>query len=143
MQVRNNYDIVWEKQGDDEQGTGVFNGDVGEIIRIFPQQECMVIRFDDRIATYTFDMLNELELAYAVTVHKSQGSEYPAVILAAASAAPSLLVRGVLYTAITRARRLLILAGDDAVLAQMAANNKQQRRYSGLRRRLKEGYHEQ
>ena len=73
MQVRNNYDIVWEKQGDDEQGTGVFNGDVGEIIRIFPQQECMVIRFDDRIATYTFDMLNELELAYAVTVHKSQG----------------------------------------------------------------------
>ena len=80
---------------------------------------------------------------FCTTVHKSQGSEYPAVILAAASAAPSLLVRGVLYTAITRARRLLILAGDDTVLAQMAANNKQQRRYSGLRRRLKEGYHEQ
>ena len=92
---------------------------------------------------YTADLLSQLDMAYAVTVHKSQGSEYPAVILAAASAAPSLLVRGVLYTAITRARRLLILAGDDAVLAQMAANNKQQRRYSGLRRRLKEGYHEQ
>ena len=90
------------------------------------------------------DVWKAMLVAYGIIdVHKSQGSEYPAVILAAASAAPSLLVRGVLYTAITRARRLLILAGDDAVLAQMAANNKQQRRYSGLRRRLKEGYHEQ
>ena len=74
MQVRNNYDIVWERREDEEQGTGIFNGDVGEILQIFPQQECMVIRFDDRIATYTYDMLGELELAYAVTVHKSQGS---------------------------------------------------------------------
>ena len=111
----------------------------GEIIRIFPPQECMVIRFDDRIATYTFDMLNELELAYAVTVHKSQGSEYPAVVLVSAPAAPSLMVRGVLYTAITRARRLLVLVGDDGTPVKMAANARQQRRYSGLRRRLKEG----
>ena len=78
-------------------------------------------------------------MAYAITVHKSQGSEYPAVLLASAPAAPSLMVRGVLYTAITRARKLLILVGDDTVPARMAANDKQQRRYSGLRRRLKEG----
>ena len=70
MQVRNNYDIIWEKRENDEQGMGIFNGDVGEILQIFPRQECMVIRFDDRIATYTYDMLGELELAYAVTVHK-------------------------------------------------------------------------
>ena len=117
----------------------------GKWLRLYHELggELITLRLDDRTAVYTADLLSQLDMAYAVTVHKSQGSEYPAVILAAASAAPSLLVRGVLYTAITRARRLLILAGDDAVLAQMAANNKQQRRYSGLRRRLKEGYHEQ
>ena len=80
-----------------------------------------------------------LELAYAITVHKSQGSEYPAVVLVSAPAAPSLMVRGVLYTAITRARRLLVLVGDDGTPVKMAANDRQQRRYSGLRRRLKEG----
>ena len=84
-------------------------------------------------------MLAQLDMAYAITVHKSQGSEYPAVILTAAPAAPTLMVRGVLYTAITRARRLLILVGDDTVPGEMAANDRQQRRYSGLRRRLKEG----
>ena len=143
MQIRNNYDILWKKTDGSAVGTGIFNGDVGVIQDIDPGGELITLRFDDRTAVYTADLLSQLDMAYAVTVHKSQGSEYPAVILAAASAAPSLLVRGVLYTAITRARRLLILAGDDAVLAQMAANNKQQRRYSGLRRRLKEGYHEQ
>ena len=142
MQTRNNYDVLWEKE-DGSGGSGIFNGDVGVIQDIDPGGELITLRFDDRTAVYTADLLSQLDMAYAVTVHKSQGSEYPAVILAAASAAPSLLVRGVLYTAITRARRLLILAGDDTVLAQMAANNKQQRRYSGLRRRLKEGYHEQ
>ena len=142
MQTKNNYDVLWTKD-DGAVGSGIFNGDVGVIQDIDPGGELITLRFDDRTAVYTADLLSQLDMAYAVTVHKSQGSEYPAVILAAASAAPSLLVRGVLYTAITRARRLLILAGDDTVLAQMAANNKQQRRYSGLRRRLKEGYHEQ
>ena len=80
-----------------------------------------------------------LAMAYAMTVHKSQGSEYPAVVLVSAPAAPSLMVRGVLYTAITRARRLLVLVGDDVTPVKMAANDRQQRRYSGLRRRLKEG----
>ena len=138
MQVRNNYDIVWEKQGDDEQGTGVFNGDVGEIIRIFPQQECMVIRFDDRIATYTFDMLNELELAYAVTVHKSQGSEFDAVVLALSDGLPrKLLTRNILYTAITRAKRLLVIVGSQDVVAYMVNNNQKGRRYSALKARLR------
>jgi exodeoxyribonuclease V alpha subunit len=84
-------------------------------------------------------MLGELELAYAVTVHKSQGSEYQAVILVALPAAPALMVRGVLYTGITRARKLLVVVGDDAALERMAANDRQQRRYSGLRWRLRQG----
>ncbi len=138
MQTRNNYDVLWEKE-DGSAGSGIFNGDVGVIQDIDPSGELITLRFDDRTAVYTADLLSQLDMAYAITVHKSQGSEYPAVILVSAPAAPSLMVRGVLYTAITRARRLLILVGDDAVPARMAENDRQQRRYSGLRRRLKEG----
>ena len=138
MQTKNNYDVLWEKD-DGMAGSGIFNGDVGVIQDIDSSGELIVLRFDDRTATYTADLLSQLDMAYAITVHKSQGSEYPAVILVSAPAAPSLMVRGVLYTAITRARRLLILVGDDAVPARMAENDRQQRRYSGLRRRLKEG----
>lgn len=138
MQVRNNYDVLWVR-GDGVTGSGIFNGDVGTVEEIDPSGELLYIRFDDRSATYTADMLGELELAYAVTVHKSQGSEYKAVVLVALPAAPALMVRGVLYTAITRARELLVVVGDDAALGRMAANDKQQRRYSGLRWRLKQG----
>ncbi len=138
MQTKNNYDVVWEKE-DGTIGTGIFNGDMGIIEEIDPGGELLTIRFDDRTCTYTADLLNQLELAYAVTVHKAQGSEYRAVVLISAPVAPTLMVRGVLYTAITRARELLVLVGDDVVPAKMAANDKQQRRYSGLRRRLKEG----
>ena len=138
MQTKNNYDVLWEKD-DGTAGSGIFNGDVGVIQDIDSSGELIVLRFDDRTATYTADLLSQLDMAYAITVHKSQGSEYPAVILVSAPAAPSLMVRGVLYTAITRARRMLIMVGDDNVPAKMAANDRQQRRYSGLRRRLKEG----
>ena len=138
MQTKNNYDVLWEKD-DGTAGSGIFNGDVGVIQDIDSSGELIVLRFDDRTATYTADLLSQLDMAYAITVHKSQGSEYPAVILVSAPAAPSLMVRGVLYTAITRARRMLIMVGDDTVPAKMAANDRQQRRYSGLRRRLKEG----
>ena len=138
MQTKNNYDVLWEKD-DGTAGSGIFNGDVGVIQDIDSSGELIVLRFDDRTATYTADLLSQLDMAYAITVHKSQGSEYPAVILVSAPAAPSLMVRGVLYTAITRARRMLIMVGDDIVPAKMAANDRQQRRYSGLRRRLKEG----
>ena len=138
MQTKNNYDVLWEKD-DGTAGSGIFNGDVGVIQDIDSSGELIVLRFDDRTATYTADLLSQLDMAYAITVHKSQGSEYPAVVLVSAPAAPSLMVRGVLYTAITRARRMLIMVGDDAVPARMAENDRQQRRYSGLRRRLKEG----
>ena len=137
MQTKNNYDVVWEKD-DGTVGTGIFNGDVGIIEDIDPSGELITIRFDERTAVYTADLLSQLDMAYAITVHKAQGSEYKAVVLVSAPAAPSLMVRGVLYTAITRAREMLVLVGDDVVPGRMAANDKQQRRYSGLRRRLKE-----
>ena len=138
MQIKNNYDVLWLRN-DGVTGSGIFNGDVGVVEEIDPSGEMMTIRFDDRTATYVTDMLSELELAYAVTVHKSQGSEYKAVVLVALPAAPALMVRGVLYTGITRARELLIVVGDDGALGKMAANDRQQRRYSGLRWRLKQG----
>ena len=138
MQVRNNYDVLWVRD-DGVTGSGIFNGDVGQVEDMDPGGELLTIRFDDRTATYTADMLSELELAYAVTVHKSQGSEYRAVVLVALPAAPALMVRGVLYTGLTRARELLVVVGDDAALGRMAANDRQQRRYSGLRWRLKNG----
>ena len=138
MQNRNNYDVIWEKDSGDV-GAGIFNGDVGVIEEIDPSGELITIRFDDRTAAYTPDMLGQLDMAYAITVHKSQGSEYRAVVLVSAPAAPGLMVRGVLYTAITRARELLVLVGDDVVPGKMAADDRRQRRYSGLRRRLRQG----
>ena len=137
MQTRNNYDVVWEKD-DGSMGAGIFNGDVGVIREIDPSGELITIQFDDRTCVYTADLLNQLDMAYAMTVHKAQGSEYRCVVLVSAAVAPALMVRGVLYTAITRARELLVLVGDDVAPGQMAANDKQQRRYSGLRRRLRE-----
>ena len=135
MQTKNNYDVLWERP-DGTMGTGMFNGDVGKIVEIDPSGELLVVNFDDRIATYTLEMLNEVDLAYAMTVHKAQGSEYRCVVLVAMPAASSLMVRGVLYTALTRARELLIVVGDDAAIRAMAGNDRQQRRYSGLRWRL-------
>ena len=136
MQTKNNYDVLWDRP-DGTVGTGIFNGDVGQVVDIAPSGELVTLCFDERTAVYTAEMLGELDMAYAMTVHKAQGSEYQAVVLAAGRCASSLMVRGVLYTAITRARELLVVVGDDAALLAMAANDKQQRRYSGLRRRLK------
>ena len=136
MQIRNNYDIVWKKADGSSVGTGVFNGDVGTIAKIDPQMETMTVLFDDRYVDYDFSQLGELEPAYAMTVHKSQGSEYRAVILAAYGGSPYLLSRSVLYTAITRARELLIIVGREDVIASMTENAKKNRRYSGLKLRL-------
>ena len=136
MQTRNNYDILWKKTDGSAVGTGIFNGDIGSIVKIDPQMETVTIIFDDREADYDFTQLNELEPAYAMTVHKSQGSEYRAVILAAWSGSPFLLSRSVLYTAITRARELLIIVGREEVVAAMTENAKRNRRYSGLKLRL-------
>lgn len=138
MQTRNDYDVVWQKD-DGTAGTGIFNGDVGKITRIDPSGELLEIVFDDRTATYTADMLAELDMAYAMTVHKAQGSEYRGVVLVGAPCAPSLMVRGVLYTAITRARELLVIVGDDSAICKMAENDRRSRRYSGLKWRLRNG----
>ena len=135
MQTRNDYDILWEKE-DGTVGSGVFNGDVGRIQAIDPAGEWLAILYEDRKALYSLEMLSEIDLAYAQTVHKAQGSEYPCVVLCAMPSAPGLMVRGVLYTALTRARELLILVGDDVAVREMAANDRRARRYSGLRWRL-------
>ena len=135
MQTRNDYDILWEKE-DGTVGSGVFNGDVGRIQAIDPAGEWLAILYEDRKALYSLEMLSEIDLAYAQTVHKAQGSEYPCVVLCAMPSAPGLMVRGVLYPALTRARELLILVGDDAAVREMAANDRRARRYSGLRWRL-------
>ena len=138
MQVKNNYDILWKTRDGLEVGMGVFNGDIGHILEVDNRRELITVDFEGRIVEYAPDMLGELEPAYAVTVHKSQGSEYRAVVLVAVDTAPRLLTRGVLYTAITRARELLVIVGDENVVARMTANNRQAKRYSGLRWRLAE-----
>lgn len=136
MQIRNNYDIMWQKTDGSAVGAGIFNGDVGTVASIDPGAETMTVVFDDRQAEYDFSQLGELELAYAVTVHKSQGSEYRAVILTAWNGSPYLLSRSVLYTAITRARELLIIVGREETVQAMTENARKNRRYTGLKLRL-------
>ncbi len=134
MQIRNNYELTWERG--EECGVGVFNGDIGTVHAIHPSTQSMEVLFDDRLVTYDFTGLDELELAFAVTVHKSQGSEYPVVILPVCSAAPLLLTRNLLYTAITRAQQMVVLVGRADIVGQMVANNRQAMRYTGLAARL-------
>ena len=139
MQIRNNYDIMWQTPDGLYEGTGVFNGDVGVVKDIDHEKETLTVDFDDRLVTYLFEQLPELEPSFALTVHKAQGSEYQAVILAMTAAAPLLLTRSVLYTAMTRAKSLLVIVGNPDVMAQMVHNDRRQRRYSGLRARLAGG----
>ena len=134
MQVRNNYDIEWEKS--DGNGFGVFNGDIGTVKNIDYADQCMEVSFDDKLARYDFSMLDELEHAYAVTVHKSQGSEYPIVIIPMYAAPPMLRTRNLLYTAVTRAQSMVILVGREDIISDMVGNNRQSMRYTGLRQRL-------
>ena len=134
MQTVNNYDIEWEKNG--IAGTGVFNGDIGVIDRIDLNDQYMDITFDDRVARYSFDKLEELDLAYAITVHKSQGSEYPVVIMPLYSCAPMLLSRNLFYTAVTRAKRMVILVGRGDIPERMVRNNREILRYTTLKARL-------
>ena len=136
MQIRNNYDIMWKKSDASMIGAGIFNGDVGIIQKIDHSTEQITVLFDDKEAEYDFTQLSELEPAYAMTVHKSQGSEYRAVVIAAWNSSPYLLNRSVLYTAITRARELLIIVGREETVAIMTQNAKVGRRYTGLKLRL-------
>ncbi len=135
IQTKNNYDTIWKTKGG-VSGAGVYNGDIGTIAQIDPITETLTVDFEDKLATYSFEMLNELEHAWALTVHKSQGSEYRAVVLSLSGDVQMLLTRGVLYTAVTRAKELLIMVGDDNIAHRMIDNNKQSRRYSALRLRL-------
>jgi exodeoxyribonuclease V alpha subunit len=130
MQIRNNYDIEWEKDG--KTGLGLFNGDIGIIEKIDTENDFMIINFDDRIAEYDFNLLEELEHAYAITIHKSQGSEYPIIIIPMYSCAPMLLTRNLLYTAVTRAKSMVILVGKQDIIRQMVQNNRHVLRYTGL-----------
>lgn len=131
MQIKNNYDIEWNKNG--SQGFGIFNGDIGVIKKIDLSEELITVDFEDKICEYDYTMLDELELAYAITVHKSQGSEYPIVVMPLYRYTPKLLTRNLLYTAITRAQSIVILVGNGEVAKAMVDNNRQTKRYTGLR----------
>lgn len=143
MQIRNNYQLEWEVRGrygiPIDKGVGVFNGDTGIIRMINEFAELAEVEFEDgRYAQYTFKQLDELELAYAVTIHKSQGSEYPAVIIPILSGPRMLMNRNLLYTAVTRARKCVTVVGSEETFREMINNEKQQRRYSSLDRRIQE-----
>ncbi len=135
MQIKNNYDIEWQR--DKEEGVGIFNGDIGILREINYSDERIIISFDDRICSYEFGMLDEIEHAYAVTVHKSQGSEYPIVIIPMYNYTSKLLTRNLLYTAVTRAQKMVILVGRPEVVQGMVENSRTINRYTGLRGMLK------
>lgn len=137
MQTRNNYDIVWSKS--EEQGAGIFNGDIGKIVSIDYAAQSAKIDFDGRLASYPFDILAQLDLAYAITVHKSQGCEFEAVIMPVMGGFEKLSYRNLLYTAVTRAKKLLILIGSEEKIHNMVDNNKRTRRYTCLKDMLKKG----
>ena len=136
MQIRNNYNMTWRKQqpmGPDETGDGVFNGDMGIITDIDNEGRLLTVLFDDgRECTYEFSQAEELQLAYAVSIHKSQGSEFPVVVLPLVGGPPMLLTRNLLYTAITRAKKLVVITGREDCISQMVSNNRIRLRYSGL-----------
>ena len=138
MQMTNNYELEWEKNG--INGIGIFNGDIGIITKINKNDSYMSIDFDDKIVEYSFELLDDLELAYAITVHKSQGSEYPVVIIPMYMCAPMLMSRNLLYTAVTRAKKMVILVGRSDIPSKMAKNNREVLRYTTLKQRICDYY---
>ena len=135
MQTKNDYDVDWIYNGR-EHGSGIYNGDIGVITRVDPAGEIFSVSFDGREAEFSFEQVSEMEHAWAITVHKSQGSEYRAVIFSASRTAAPLMIRGVLYTAVSRAQQLLIAVGEEEVIAAMTQNYRRAKRYSGLRLRM-------
>lgn len=137
MQIKNNYNIIWTK--DAEEGSGIFNGDIGIIKKIDKVNACLAVWYDDKEAVCSLESLNELEHAYAMTVHKSQGNEFPAVIVPVMGVVPQLCYRNLLYTAVTRAKKLMIMVGSEAQIEEMVKNNTRTRRYSALKHFLLDG----
>ena len=138
MQIKNNYDIFWEKGSKDniltyEAGTGIYNGEIGKIIKIDSKEKQMMIEFDDKkVAWYAFSDLDQLEHSYAITIHKAQGSEFDVVVLVIPQSSKMLLTRNLLYTAITRAKKLLVVIGNYNVINFMIKNNEIKKRNTGL-----------
>ncbi|MBE6769839.1 MAG: ATP-dependent RecD-like DNA helicase [Ruminococcaceae bacterium] len=141
MQIKNNYDIDWVKDTG-EIGSGIFNGDIGTIIDIDKREGFLKVRFEDRVATYYSEEMGELEPAYAITVHKSQGSEFDCVIIPLLDVPPLLKYRNLLYTAVTRAKKLLVIIGSEEIFSQMVKNNKKTLRYTLLKNSLVEAANE-
>ena len=137
MQIRNNYDILY-KRDDGEEGVGVYNGDIGTIESIDRGSRSLQVRYDDRVAEYSFDLLEQLELAYAITVHKSQGSEFDAVVMPVTGSRSKLFYRNLLYTAVTRAKKLLVLVGQASAIEEMVKNDRKTLRYTNLGHFLRE-----
>ena len=138
MHVKNDYQITWETDGG-EEGTGVFNGDMGFVTDVDRDLSCLTVRYDDeRNVTYEYGQLEELELAYCISVHKSQGSEFPAVVMPVTGAPRMLLTRNLFYTALTRARQLVVLVGSERVIAEMVNNDYVTVRYTALKQRILE-----
>ena len=138
MQIKNNYQLEWEIRSEYgiaiEKGMGIFNGDMGVIRTINTYAETMTVEFDEaRLVDYSLKQLEELELAYAITIHKSQGSEYPAVVIPLLTGPRMLMNRNLLYTAVTRAKKCVTLVGDDRTFQGMIANESEQKRYTGLK----------
>ncbi len=131
MQIKNNYDVPWYKSNDN--GTGVFNGDIGILTNIDRANDIINVRYDDKEAMYSFENVKELELAYAMTVHKSQGSEFPVVVMPVLSVPQKLAYRNLFYTALTRAKSLIVLVGNEQSIRAMVDNDKKSRRYSALK----------
>lgn len=145
MQIKNNYNIAWRmynamgKRCD--EGVGIFNGDAGMIREIDDANETMQVVFDDgKVVDYDYSQLEELELAYAITIHKSQGSEYPVVIIPVHSGPPMLMTRNLLYTAVTRAKTLVVLVGIQETISAMVSNDREVGRYTGLAQRIRNLY---
>ena len=143
MQTKNNYQLEWEIVGLHDividKGLGVFNGDMGTILSINEYAQTLVIEFDEKKrVTYHFSLLDELELAYAITIHKSQGSEYPAVIIPLLSGPRQLMNRNLLYTGVTRARKCVTILGSSNTLEEMIRNENENKRYTGLQARISE-----
>ena len=130
MQIRNNYDLTWDEDG--KERFGIYNGDIGVIGKIYDRQSYMMVSFDGREVKYGFDLLEDLELAYAITVHKRQGSEYPIVVMPVTDFPPMLMTRNLLYTAVTRAKTMAVLIGREDALSRMVENDREAVRYTGL-----------